>query len=112
MLLKYRDIEFEFDCPADVPLSGRLRLTEQQRNRLRSLLEGESDDWGLDANGERLPAEQLFSLSPWSREISAGVSEKLLQRFINLHTGEALFSTSATYGGEAFTFLRKEDGHA
>jgi hypothetical protein len=112
MLLKYRNIEFEFECPAHGPLSGRLCLNERHRNLLRSLLESEPEDWYLDANGERLPAEQLFSLSPWSREISSGISEKLLQRFINLDTGEALFSTSATCGEDTFTFLREDGGHA
>ena len=112
MILRYRNIELEFDCPADGSLSGRLRLNEQQRNRLRALLENEPENWYLDADGERLAADQLFSLSPWSREISSGVREKLLQRFVNLNTGEASFSTSATYEGETFKFLREDRGDA
>jgi hypothetical protein len=106
MILRYGDIEFEFDCPAGLPLSGRLQLNEGQRAHLRVLLESEPDDWFLDRNGERLPAEQLFSLSPWSCEPSSGIRKKLLKLFINLDTGEAIFSAVETYGGETFSFLR------
>jgi hypothetical protein len=106
MILKYGDTEFEFDCSAGGSLSGRLRLNGGQRAHLKGLLEREPEDWFLDRNGERLPAEQLFSLSPWSCETPDGTRKKLLSRSVNIDTGEALFSTAETYGGETFSFLR------
>jgi len=73
-----------------------------QARLLTSLLASELEDWYLDANGERLPSEQLFALSPWSAATRDGII-KLVCRFIDLKTGEVIFSVPETYGGEFFS---------
>lgn len=88
------------------------QLNEGQRAHLKGLLENEPEDWFLDLNGGRLPAEQLFSLSPWSYETSSGIRKKLLNRFINLDTGEAFFSVAETYGGQTFSRIPCEMGRS
>ena len=98
MILKYADLEIEFDSLADGSLSGRLLLRDEQMNQLKAYLAKEPEDWALDRDGERLPVDQLFALSLWSWKRPGG-DEKILNRFINIATGEALFSTRDTYAG-------------
>lgn len=82
-------------------------LNAEQKAQLRKLLESEPEYWYLDRNGERLPSEQLFEASPWSMQTSEGVV-KILNRFLNLETGDAIFNVPETYAGEWFRWLRNK----
>lgn len=48
--------------------------------------------WYLDDDGERLPADRLFALSPWSCPGPVG-PVKLLCRFLDLRDGSVRFNT-------------------
>lgn len=102
MIVRYGDVQFYFEQTDADTLAGYLKIDEEQEKLLATLVASEKEDWCLDKSGERLPPDELFSLSPWSIETSSG-SVKLLNRVLNIKTGEALFSTQDTYGGEFFT---------
>lgn len=105
MIVRYDHTDFEFEPRESGKLAGRLKLNGRQQKLLTALVESEKEDWYLNSNGERLVPDELFSLSPWSIETRKG-RVKLLNRLLNIHTGEALFSTPDTYGGELFSYLR------
>lgn len=104
MMLYYYDHPIEYEPSVDDPFDGRLILDDVKRELLQRL-EDENDGWYLDDDGERWPAEELFSRSPWRWESPAG-TVKLLQRFLNYADGRTWFSTPTTYGGELFRWLR------
>jgi hypothetical protein len=104
--LLYREYEFRFELLPGGLLHGRLLLSQEQREKLRNLVEAEEEDCYLDQKGERLPAEVLFEKSPWSLSSPDGQRLKILGRFLNIETGEAMFSEPSTYGGESHDWLR------
>lgn len=81
--------------------AGRLVLDEVQRELLAGLIAAEDECWYLDDDGERLPAERLFALSPWSCP-GPDCPVKLLCRFLDLRNGSVQFTTPELYGGELF----------
>ncbi len=105
MNVNYETHLFHFEPSHEDPYKGRLQLDSQQKTLLAKLLNIERDDWELDRNGERLPADQLFALSPWSIAILGG-RLKLLCRFINLQDGSVYFSTPDTYAGDTSSYAR------
>jgi hypothetical protein len=107
MEVYYRDHAFIFEPDAESILKGHLRLDEKSRSALRHLIDSESDDWYLDADGERLPAEELFLRSPWSTNGPEG-TVKLLLRFLNVGDGEILFNTPDRYFGEMYDWTRRK----
>lgn len=102
MIVRYGDAHFDFEQTESGTLTGFLKLNKEQKKLLAALVASEEEDWYLDTNGERLPSDELFSLSPWSLETTNG-QVKLLNRLLNIDTGEALFSTQETYGGNFFS---------
>ena len=108
--LLYRERAFE--ALADGCLQVSLLLTPKQKVELGIHIESEREDWYLDENGERLPAEVLFQRSPWSVATGEGQCLKILCRFLNLETGEAIFSAPSTYGGEFHDWLRTQHAGA
>jgi hypothetical protein len=72
---------------------------------LRHLIDSEDDDWYLDADGQRLPADELFLRSPWSTNGPQG-KVSLLCRFIDLGDGTVLFNTPDRYLGEMYDWIR------
>jgi hypothetical protein len=105
LCLLYRERAFE--ARADGHFQVSLVLTAEQKVELRTLIESEVEDWYLDENGERLPAEVLFQRSPWSVATIEGQRVNLLCR-LNIETGEAMFSAPSTYGGEFHDWLRSQ----
>lgn len=104
MILTHSNQKFEFSL-ANSRFQGVLVLNPERRTELRKLVESEPEDWYLDRTGERLPPDQLFDASPWSMETAQG-SIKILNRFLDLETGEAAFNVPDTYTGEWFRWLR------
>ncbi len=105
MNVQYKSHQFSFDASPQDSFHGRLLLTEEQRVLLSSLLAAEDEDWDLDDDGERRPAEELFELSPWSARTPDG-PRKLLCRFIDLRNGTVLFSTLESYPGDSSSWAR------
>ncbi len=105
MEVHYQGHAFEFQPSPGEELVGRLVLDDNQRELLSALITAQDECWYLDADGERLPAEQLFALSPWSCPGPAG-PVKLLCRFLDLRDGNVRFNTPELYGGEWFRWLR------
>ncbi len=100
---------FDFECSSRTELNGRLLLTETQREWLRdheSRESGADSPWYLDGNGERLPAQELFNRSPWAIVSDSG-NVKVLNRLLDLDTGEARFDLPDQYGGESFRWMRE-----
>lgn len=104
-MLYYRDHPFEFEPSEDGPFHGRLILDDATRELLQTLAD-EDDGWYLDQDGERWPAEVLFSRSPWSWRSPSGTL-KLVQRSLDYADGRTWFSTPDTYGGEMFNLMRE-----
>lgn len=98
MEIYYRDHAFIFEPSTQSPWIGRLRLDDQSRTLLAGLIESDDDDWCLDDDGERLPAERLFLSTPWSVTSPHG-RMGLICRFIDLRDGSALFNIPDTYLG-------------
>jgi hypothetical protein len=99
---------FDFECSNSADLKGRLLLAEAQREWLRAYesRDDEADSpWYLDGSGERLPADELFRRSPWALVGGAGGNMKLLNRILNIDTGEASFNLPEQYGGEWFRWV-------
>ncbi len=92
----YQRHVFGFARDAGELFAGRLLLDETQRALLVRLNEGEDEDWYLDEQGWRLPAEQLFARSPWSCRSETG-TVKLLCRLLDYNDGRVLFSTPESY---------------
>lgn len=109
MEVYYREHVFIFEPSPESTLEGHLRLDDQSRPLLAKLLESEDDDWGLDGDGERLPAEMLFQRTPWSLASPHG-RVGLLCRLIELRDGSVLFNTPDTYPGETHAYLRGRTG--
>jgi hypothetical protein len=105
----YREHVFTFEPSTESPLKGRLRLDDQSRALLARLIESEEDDWYLDRDGERLPAEKLFLHTPWSLASPKG-RVGLLCRFIDYRDGSVLFDALDTYLGEMHAFLSGRTG--
>ena len=105
MEVHYHDLAFEFEPSPGEALAGWLVLDDRRRELLAALVAAEADDWCLDEDGERLPAEQLFALSPWSRPGPNG-PEKLLCRFLDVRDGSVRFNTPDLYGGDLFRWMR------
>jgi len=96
---------FEFEPSPGEAFAGRLALDDSRRELLAALTAAEDECWYLDADGERLPAEQLFARSPWSCP-GPGGPVKLLCRSLDLRDGSVRFNTPELYGGEWFRWLR------
>ena len=92
----YQQHVFSFERDAGELLAGRLLLDATQRALLAQLVEAEDEDWYLDDDGWRLPAEQLFARSPWSCPGETG-TVKLLCRIFDCNDGRVLFSTPESY---------------
>jgi hypothetical protein len=107
--ISYNEHVFEFEPLPGEAFAGRLVLDDARRELLRGLVADEDDCWYLDEDGERLPAEALFDLSPWSCAGPAGPA-KLLCRFLDLRDGSARFETSETYPGDLFRWMRAGGG--
>lgn len=105
MQVHYQGHVFEFEPSPGEAFAGRLALDDSRRELLAALTAAEDECWYLDADGERLPADQLFARSPWSSAGPAG-PVKLLCRFLDLRDGSARFNTPELYGGELFRWLR------
>ena len=93
-MLYYRDHPFEYEPSAGKLFHGRL------------VLDDEDENWYLNDDGERWPAEELFSRSLWSWRSPSGTL-KLLHRLLDYRDGRTWFSTPDTYGGELFRWMRK-----
>ena len=76
-------------------------MDDGQRTLLAELVVAEDEDECLDDDGERLPAEPLFALSPWSCAGPAGPI-KLLCRILDLRDGSVRFNTPDNYPGDVF----------
>lgn len=105
LILFYGTHRFEF-MPTLGTLRGSLVLSPAQKADLCALEDAAPEHWYLDSNGERLPPDRLFELSPWHIETPGG-KIKILNRLLNPETGEAWFNVADTYGGESFLWLRK-----
>lgn len=105
MEVHYEKHGFDFEPAAGSSFTGRLKLDERSRELLARLVAAENEEWCLDQDGERLPAEQLFALSPWSYSGPHGLI-KLLCRSLDLRDGSIRFNTPQQYAGEAFRWLR------
>ncbi len=103
MLLKYREHEFKFVPLSDDLLIGRFILTPVEQKLLRALLEAEAEDNSEAQAGEKPSPEQLFARSPWSFNGPTG-PVKIINRYINLETGEAIFSQAPANAGEMFAW--------
>jgi hypothetical protein len=101
----YQEHAFEFEPSPGEGFAGRLILGDGRRELLAALTAAEDECWYLDADGERLPADDLFARSPWSCPGPAG-PVKLLCRWLDLRDGSVRFSTPDLYGGELFRWLR------
>ena len=100
--ITFEDQVFDFECSGPTDLEGRLLLAEAQRKWLRACEDRDAEadaPWYLDASGERLPADELFKRSPWALMGGTGGNVKLLNRVLNLDTGEASFNLPEQYGG-------------
>lgn len=106
MILIHSSQQFEFKI-IRAPLEGIFLLNAKQKAQLRRLVESESEDWYFDRIGERLPPDRLFQVSPWSIETAQGPI-KILNRSLDLETGEALFNIPDTYCGEWFSWPRDQ----
>ena len=110
MEVHYRGHVFCYERLPSESLDGHLLLDDGQRELLAWLVEAEDECWYLDDGGERLPAEQLSPVSPWSYPGPTG-PVKLLCRFLDLRNGRAMFSTPETYlEGGLYDWLRAEGG--
>jgi hypothetical protein len=108
--VRCRDRVFPFARSDSEVLEGRLLLDDTARAMLDHLMKSESDDWYLDAEGNRLPAAELFERSPWSCPGPDG-PVKLLCRFLDLRDGRVLFSTRESYSEGLYNWLqRPSDG--
>ncbi|MEH2370539.1 MULTISPECIES: hypothetical protein [Nostoc] len=96
MQVYYQQHVFSFVLSPGDSFDGHLVLDNRHKQLLAGLLAAEDECWYLDENGERLPSEQLFALSPWSYLTPTGPI-KLLCRFLDLRDGRAMFSTSESY---------------
>jgi hypothetical protein len=105
MEIYYHQHVFTFEPDADESFAGRLILDNVQSVLLASLLDAEYECWYLDADGQRLPDEELFGRSPWSCNGPDGPI-KLLCRLIDLRDGSVRFNTPESYLGELFRWLR------
>jgi hypothetical protein len=108
------DQVFDFACTSATDLKGKLLLVETQREWLRAYKrrQDEADSpWYLDEDGERLPEDELFDRSPWALAEVPGGNLKLLNRMLNLDTGEAWFNLPEQYGGEWFRWARERAGY-
>ncbi len=103
IVLRYRDHAFVFERAETHRYDGRLVLNDHDRQLLAMLTAAEPDDWCMDNNGERLPAEELFARTPWTYSGPQG-PVKLLCRF--LWQDEARFETIESYAGELFDWVR------
>jgi hypothetical protein len=101
----YRGHLFEFKPSLGEAYTGNLVLDERQRRLLIKLTDAEDDDWYLNADGERRPAEELFARSPWSTP-GPGGPIKLLCRWLDVHNGTVIYNTPDLYGGELFRWVR------
>ncbi len=109
MKVFYRHHAFEFEPLPDQEFAGRLVLNDRQRELLAQLEADEDENWYLDEDGERLPAEQLFAHSPWSC-LGPDGPVKLLCRLIDLRDGTIRFNTLELYPGDLFRWMRTEGG--
>ncbi|QNK01355.1 hypothetical protein [Dyella telluris] len=100
MEVYYRGHAFIFEPSTESPWKGRLRLDDQSHALLARLIDSEDDDWCLDGDGERLPAEKLFLSTPWSVKSPQG-RVGLICRFIDHRDGSVVFSTPDTYLGDS-----------
>jgi hypothetical protein len=107
MLLHYRDHSFEFVEISGSMLERRFILDAGQMERLGRLHQSEPEEWCIDKNGDRLPPDRLFELSPWSWNGPNG-TVKLLARFINFNDGTAIFSTPDNYQGGLFDWMQNK----
>lgn len=105
----YRQHVFGFEPLPGGAFAGRLVLDDAGRGLLAGLVAAEDEGWCLGADGERLPAERLFALSPWSWPGPAG-PVKLLCRFLDLRDGSARFDTPEAYTGELVRWMRDGGG--
>ena len=105
MEVHYHEHVFEFEPSLGERFAGRLILDDSRRELLAALTAAEDECWCLDDDGERLPADRLFDLTPWSCPGQAG-PVKLLCRFLDLRDGSARFNTPDMYGGELFRWMR------
>ena len=106
MRVFYLNHEFELQVDPGRSIAGRLVLDEAKRTLLVRLMSEEDEDWGVGRDGERLPEDELFALSPWSMEGPEGRA-KLLCRFLNLKDGSVSFQTADTYSGDVFRWIRQ-----
>lgn len=106
MILTHSKQPFEFSFTGS-GLNGVLVLNSDQSAELRKLVDAEPEDWYLDRTGERLPPDKLFEASPWAMETVEGPI-KILNRLLNLETGEAAFNVPDTYAGEWHRWIRSE----
>ena len=109
MEVLYKTHPFRLEATPGNPMAGRLLLDHEQQMLLIALLDAEDESWALDSNGERLPADQLFLLSPWSVLTQNGPC-KLLCRFINPQDGAVIFNTAESYPGDTATWARSQAG--
>lgn len=93
--IRYGEHAFAFEPTTRDALEGRLRL-EERRDLLSRLLEQEDETWYLDDDGQRLPVQELFKLSPWTGHALEG-RIKLLCRFIDLRNGRVKFDLPDSY---------------
>jgi hypothetical protein len=105
IVLQYGNHQFTFEVTDAACFDGRHILNDHDWQLLAALIDAEPDDWCLDGDGERLPAEKLFALTPWSYTGPDGPA-KLLCRF--LARDRAIFNTPDSYPGELFRWVRSE----
>jgi hypothetical protein len=108
MILYFFGREFEFVPDNSTSFRGHLVLDAAKKELLLDLVESQDETWCLNSHGERLPEELLFERSPWSLNAPER-NMKILNRWLDLETGEVIFSTPETYGGESFSWVRHEE---
>jgi hypothetical protein len=97
--LEYRDERFQFAVQEQTEDSfrGRFQWTDSQKALLLAMMEKEENDegqpWYLDDEGYRLDDDELFKASPWTIT-STSEPKKVVQRFLDSHSGEAWFCTT------------------
>ena len=79
MIIRFHEHSFEFELKSGASFAGHFRLSEDEKTLLAKLETAEPEDWYLDSNGERLPPNELFSLTPWSAETSSGQVTRVRQ---------------------------------
>ena len=105
MEIQYEDHVFGFEPRTCEPFAGQLVLDGDRRELLARLVASEDECWYLDNDGERLPSERLFALSPWSCPGPDG-PVKLLCRYLDLENGSVRFNPPESYPGELLRWVR------